>query len=69
MRETQRKAIALLAGLQLAATVALAQAPEVHRLFPAQPVGYVNDFASAIDPVSKDSMEDLRARLGAATGA
>lgn len=69
MRETQRKAIALLAGLQLAAAAALAQAPEVERLFPAKPVGYVNDFASVVDPVSKDSMEDLLARLRAATGA
>ena len=52
MRETRRKATALLAGLQLIAAVALAQSPEVERLFPAQPVGLVNDFASLLDPAT-----------------
>lgn len=69
MRETRRKAIALLAVLQLT-TVArgLAQSPDVERLFPAQPVGMVNDFASLVDPATRDSLDDLLTRLRGATG-
>jgi uncharacterized protein len=69
VRETRRKATALLAVLQLTAAALLAQSPEVERLFPAQPVGYVNDFASVIDPAARAQMEDLLARLRQATGA
>ena len=69
MRETRRKATALLAGLQLIAAVALAQSPEVERLFPAQPVGLVNDFASLLDPATRAELEDLLTRLRSATGA
>ena len=70
MGETRRKATALLAVLQLTAAAALpAQSSEVERLFPAQPVGLVNDFASVIDPASRDEMDDLLTRLRSATGA
>ena len=69
MRKTRGKATALLAVLQLTAAAALAQTPEVERLFPAQPVGHVNDFASVIDPASRAEMEDLLTRLRSATGA
>ncbi|HEX6615399.1 MAG TPA: TPM domain-containing protein [Gemmatimonadales bacterium] len=69
MSRTRAKAIALAVGLQLATAALSAQAPGVDQLFPAQPVGYVNDFASVIDPVSRSSMDDLIARLRNATGA
>lgn len=46
-----------------------AQTRVVDTLFPAQPVGYVNDFASVIDDDSRARMEDLIRRLRAATGA
>lgn len=69
MRETRRKATALLAVLQLMAAAALgAQSPEVDRLFPAQPVGLVNDFASLMDPSARAESEDLLTRLRSATG-
>jgi uncharacterized protein len=41
----------------------------VDTLVPAQPVGYVNDFASAVDAESRAEMENLIERLRAATGA
>lgn len=69
MRKTRRKATALLAVLQLTAAAAAAQTAEVERLFPAQPVGHVNDFASVIDDASRGKMEDLLIRLRSATGA
>jgi uncharacterized protein len=69
VRETRRKATALLAVLQLTAAALVAQSPDVERLFPAQPVGYVNDFASLMDPASRTQMEDLLTRLRNATGA
>jgi uncharacterized protein len=59
----------LVAVLQLTAAVLLAQGTGVDSLFPARPVGYVNDFASVIDPGSRSAMEDLLARLRNATGA
>jgi uncharacterized protein len=46
-----------------------AQSSSVDTLFPAQPVGYVNDVASVIDAGSRAEMEDLIERLRAATGA
>jgi uncharacterized protein len=46
-----------------------AQSPGVDTLVPAQPVGYVNDFASVLDPESARRMEDLIRRLRSATGA
>ncbi|MEP6688986.1 MAG: TPM domain-containing protein, partial [Gemmatimonadales bacterium] len=70
MRETRRKATALVAGLQLMAAAALlAQSPEIDRLFPAQPVGLVNDVAALLDPSARAEMEDLLTRLRSATGA
>jgi uncharacterized protein len=57
------------AVLQLTAAVLLAQSTGVDQLFPAQPVGYVNDFASVVDPASQSAMEDLLGRLRNATGA
>jgi uncharacterized protein len=50
-------------------TMAWAQRPGVDTLFPAQPVGFVNDFASVVDAESAATMEDLLRRLRAATGA
>lgn len=46
-----------------------AQNAGVDSLVPAQPTGYVNDLARAIDPASAASMEDLIRRLQGATGA
>lgn len=69
MSATRAKATALLAVLQLTAATLGAQRPGVDTLFPPQPVGYVNDFASVIDAESAAKMEDLIARLRAATGA
>jgi uncharacterized protein len=47
----------------------LGQSPDVERLFPAQPAGYVNDVASLLDPAARDSLENLLTRLRNATGA
>jgi uncharacterized protein len=69
LRGTRAKATALLAVLQLIVAPSGAQSPAVDSLVPAQPVGYVNDFASVIDPESAAQMEDLIRRLQAATGA
>jgi uncharacterized protein len=69
LRGTRAKATALLAVLQLIVAPAWAQSPSVDSLVSAQPVGYVNDFASVIDPESAAQMEDLIRRLQAATGA
>jgi uncharacterized protein len=41
----------------------------VDSLFPPQPIGYVNDFASVIQADASRSMEDLIERLRGATGA
>ncbi|MDQ3137312.1 MAG: TPM domain-containing protein [Gemmatimonadota bacterium] len=68
MRETRRKATALLAALQLTAAGLSAQNREIERLFPAQPVGHVNDFASIVDAGPAAEMEDLLTRLRSATG-
>src|SRR5688500_20047679 len=46
-----------------------AQSRGVDTLFPAQPTGYVNDFASTIDGDSRTRMGDVIERLRAATGA
>ncbi|MEO7985398.1 MAG: TPM domain-containing protein [Gemmatimonadales bacterium] len=70
MTGTRAKGIALAAVLQLMIVAGLsAQNPGIDSLFPAQPVGLVNDVASVIDPGSSASMEDLLARLRTATGA
>src|SRR3954462_4051947 len=69
LRGTRAKAIALLAVLQLTASLAAAQGAGIDRLFPAEPVGYVNDFASVVDAGSAAAMEDLITRLRSATGA
>lgn len=70
MRAPQRKGIALLAVLQLMiAAAATAQSPSVDSLVPARPVGFVNDFASVIEPSERARMEDLLTRLRGATGA
>ena len=77
MSGTRAKATALLAVLQLTAAPALrspwgellAQSRGVDTLFPVQPVGYVNDFASALDAESARRMEELIRRLVTAAGA
>jgi uncharacterized protein len=74
---TRAKATALLALLQLIVLPGSslldaglqAQTRGADSLIPAQPVGYVNDFASVIDRESAVQMEDLIQRLRAATGA
>jgi uncharacterized protein len=66
---TRAKATALLAVLQLIVMPAWAQSRGLDSLIPAQPVGYVNDFASVLDAESAAKMEDLIQRLRAATGA
>jgi uncharacterized protein len=66
---TRAKATALLAALQLTAGLLSGQSRGVDSLFPAQPVGWVNDIAGALDPESTAPMEDLIKRLRAATGA
>ncbi len=69
MSETRVKATALLAALQLTNATLSAQDRGVDALFPAQPIGYANDFASAIDADSRTKMEELIQRLRSATGA
>ena len=70
MTGTRAKATALLAVLQLTvAATTVAQSRGVDTLFPAQPVGYVNDLASALDAQSRAELEDLIQRLRGATGA
>ena len=69
MSATRAKATALLVVLQLTATVLLAQNPGVDTLFPARPVGYINDFANLLDPASEAELNTLIQRLKAATGA
>lgn len=67
----------LLTALQLSGAMVLltwgsnlqAQDRGIDTLIPAQPVGYVNDFAAAFDAASAAQMEDLIKRLRAATGA
>jgi uncharacterized protein len=74
---TRAKATALLVGLQLMVACVLphsgsglmAQDRGIDSLFPAQPVGYVSDFASVLDGGSSAQIEDLIKRLRAATGA
>lgn len=68
MSGTRVKATVLLTALQLTAATLWAQSRGVDTLFPAQPVGYVNDFASAIDADSRAKMEDLIQRLRPVTG-
>jgi uncharacterized protein len=55
--------------LQLVASAISAQTQGVDTLVPAQPVGYINDFAGLLDPSTEDSLETLVQRLRAATGA
>lgn len=69
MSETRVKATVLLAALQLTGAALSAQSRGADTLFPAQPVGYVNDFASAINADSRIRMDDLLQRLRSATGA
>jgi len=66
---TRANSIALVAALQLIAAAVGAQSPGIDALFPAAPMGHVNDFASVVDPASSAAMEDLLARLRSATGA
>src|SRR5688572_4943631 len=68
LRATRAKATALMVGLQLAASPMAGQ-QGVDTLVPAQPVGYINDFAGLLDPSTEDSLETLVQRLRAATGA
>ena len=70
MSGTRVKATALLAVLQLSLVAALAaQTPGVDTLFPAQPVGYINDFAGILDPAVEAELDNLVQRLKGATGA
>lgn len=69
MSGTRAKGIALVAVLQLIAVAVSAQNPGIDSLFPARPVGHVNDFASVVEPGTSAGMEDLLARLRNATGA
>lgn len=69
MSGTRANSIALVAALQLSTAAAGAQSPGIDALFPAAPVGHVNDFASVVDPASSAAMEDLLVRLRSATGA
>ena len=69
MSGTRAKATALVAALQLAAGVLLAQRPAVTDLFPAQPTGYVTDVAGVVDQGSAARMTDLIERLRSASGA
>jgi uncharacterized protein len=57
------------AGIAGRWTEAWAQSRGADTLVPAQPVGYVNDFASVIDAQSAAAMDDLIERLRGATGA
>jgi uncharacterized protein len=66
---TRAKATALWMALQLSATGLGAQSPGVDSLFPARPVGYVNDFADLLDPSSEAALDTLVQQLKAATGA
>jgi uncharacterized protein len=66
---TLAKATVLLAALQLAGATLSAQSRGVDTLFPAQPVGYVNDFAGVLDAESRSQMEQLIERLRGVTGA
>ena len=49
--------------------VGYAQSAGVDSLIPAQPTGFVNDYARALDPASASAMEDLIKRLRGVTGA
>ncbi|MBA3444404.1 MAG: TPM domain-containing protein, partial [Gemmatimonadales bacterium] len=69
MSLTRAKATALLMALQLMGPQLWAQSRGVDTLFPAQPVGYINDFAGLIDPASEAALDTLVQRLKAATGA
>jgi uncharacterized protein len=51
------------------AASALAQDDAVQRLVPPKPVGYVNDFASLLEPDQRARLDDLLARLRRTTGA
>ncbi|HEY8197306.1 MAG TPA: TPM domain-containing protein, partial [Gemmatimonadales bacterium] len=69
MSATRAKATALLVALQLMATGISAQSRGVDSVFPARPVGYINDFANLIDPATEAGLDTLVQRLKAATGA
>jgi uncharacterized protein len=69
LRATLAKVTVLAAVLQLNVPSAQGQSPSIDSLIPAQPVGYVNDFASVIDAESFAQMQDLIERLRGATGA
>jgi uncharacterized protein len=66
---TRVKATALLVALQLTGAALSAQTRGVDTLFPARPVGYINDFAGLMTPSSEVALESLVQRLKAATGA
>jgi uncharacterized protein len=69
LSQTRAKATALVVVLQLVASAVSAQTAGVDTLFPARPVGYINDFATLIDPSTEADLEALVQRLQAATGA
>jgi uncharacterized protein len=55
--------------VHLIGTTLQAQSRGVDTLFPAQPVGYVNDFASLLQPAEAAELETLLRSLHSATGA
>lgn len=69
MSGTPVKATVVLGALQLIAAALWGQSRGLDTLFPAQPLGYVNDIASVIDADSRAQMEDLIERVRSATGA
>lgn len=68
MRLSRLKPIALAAALQLVAG-ALAAQNGVDQYVPAQPLGWVSDYAHLLDPATSDSVTALIERLKGATGA
>ena len=76
MSGTRAKATVLLAVLQLTVVGAAAsgrglaaQSRGLDTLFPAQPVGYVNDFAGLLESTQATELEGLLRRLQSVTGA
>jgi uncharacterized protein len=55
--------------LQLVPVLLAAQQDEIRRLFPARPSNYLTDVAGLVDPGAAAAINDLAARLRAATGA
>ncbi len=65
----RRKATRALWLLQLIPTLLVAQQAGIQRLFPEKPADYLTDVAGVIDAGSAGEINDLAARIRAATGA